>query len=432
MRINQQRLWLREQKLGRIGADPKGGVSRFPWSPEYKEALLLLKKWMEEAGMTVRIDTVGNMYGRYEGKEKGLPAILTGSHLDTVPNGGYFDGLAGIMAPLEAITVMHEQGELPKRSIEVVAFINEEGSAFLGGCFGSKAAIGALPVDYPRHCIKRNSAISMRDAMLEFNMDLEPDNLKSSILKKEDYCFFLELHIEQGKYLLHKEMPLAAVTDIAGIKQFYIQIEGVSCHAGGMAMEERHDAMAAAAAVAVKVEELALNSGSFSRGTVGYIASEPGEHNIVAGKCTVAVDFREHQDGVWQQLYNELIRYTEAECEKRGVTYSVFSTIDAHPVHCAPAITELIQGCAKEAGIPCTQMISFPAHDAQQIAEILPVGMIFLRSQNEGRSHCPEEYTSAEDLADGAEVLYRVLNKAANDSDWKWNGEEGNICNVNC
>mgnify|MGYP000854407382 CR=1 FL=1 len=416
MSINAERLWNREQELGHIGADPHGGISRFAWTPEYRQAVELLSKWMKEAGMTVRMDTVGNLFGRYEGKNKNLAPVLTGSHLDTVPSGGCFDGLAGIMSALEAVSTMFDRGEIPERSIEIVAFINEEASQFLGGCFGSKAMVGQLPDDYTHTCLHRYTKQSLHDAMLEFDMGLEPDNIQGSVLKKDDYYLFLELHIEQGRYLLEKNLPMAVVTSIAGIKQFYITINGVSCHAGGMAMEDRHDAMAAAAAVACEVERLACNSGSFTRGTVGNIVSDPGEHNIVAQKCVVSVDFREHQDDIWEKLYTDLIAFTETECQKRGLTYSVHSTINAQPVHCDPAINSLISRCATDAGVPHMEMISFPAHDAQQLAHLFPIGMIFLRSLNDGRSHCPDEYTCKEDLSAGTEVLYRTLWKAANES----------------
>ena len=166
MKINEERLWEREMEIGELGRDERGGISRFAWSPSYRQAALLLMKWMKAAGLTVRVDTVGNIYGRYEGTDSSLSPVLTGSHLDTVPMGGKFDGLAGVMAPLEVLTSMREQGFLPKRSIEMVAFINEEASQFLGGHFGSKAICGMLPEDYASTSIDRNTGESMKEAML--------------------------------------------------------------------------------------------------------------------------------------------------------------------------------------------------------------------------------------------------------------------------
>ena len=185
MEINKERLWERQHQIGEIGADPKGGISRFPWSKEYKEAVGLLTDWMKKIGMTVWNDTVGNLFGRYEGREK-IPAVLVGSHLDTVPQGGVFDGLTGIMAALEAVTTMYEHGERLRHPIEIVAFINEEGNEFLGGCFGSKAVTGQLPDTYARTCLNKRTGQTMYDAMLQYDMELAPDNIRGSKIHKED------------------------------------------------------------------------------------------------------------------------------------------------------------------------------------------------------------------------------------------------------
>lgn len=410
MKINGERLWDREQEAGEYGRDPRGGISRFAWTPEYREAAILLMKWMEEAGLKVRVDTVGNIYGRYEGTEN-LPPVLTGSHFDTVPMGGKYDGLAGVMTALEALKTMREAGYKPKRPIEMIAFINEEASQFLGGHFGSKAICGMLPHDFASVSVDRNTGKTMKEAMLEYDMGLEPDNFEGSFIEKEDYFAFIELHIEQGKYLLKKGLPMAVVDDIAGIHQFYITYYGESAHAGGMAMEDRHDAFAAAARTACEVERLALESGSATRGTVGYLEVEPNEHNIVANRVTFSVDFREVKDDIWRQLYDSLIEFVEKQCEERGLTYKVKSTISTAPCHCSPKLKEIIAESADKHGIPYMHMVSYPAHDAMQMGRLYPMAMIFLRSSNGGVSHCPGELTTKEDLAAGAEVLCETLQR---------------------
>ncbi len=410
MNINAERLWNREQEVGEYGRDPRGGISRFAWTPEYREAATLLMKWMEEAGLKVRVDTVGNIYGRYEGMED-LPPVLTGSHFDTVPMGGKFDGLAGVMTALEVLTSMHEQGYKPKRPIEMIAFINEEASQFLGGHFGSKAICGMLPNDYATTSIDRNTGKSMKQAMLEYDMGLEPDNFEGSFIKEGDYFAFIEVHIEQGKYLLNKGLPLAVIDGIAGIKQFYITYYGESAHAGGMAMEDRHDSFAAAAETACEVEKLALNSGSPTRGTVGYVNVEPNEHNIVANKATISVDFREIEDDIWQRLYDDLILFVEKQCAKRGLSYDIKSTINTEPCLCNSRLKKIIAESTEENTVPYMHMISYPAHDAMQMGRLFPMGMIFLRSSNGGVSHCPDEFTTKDDLAAGANVLYTTIRK---------------------
>ena len=410
MNINRERLWNREQEIGEFGRDPRGGISRFAWTPEYRKASLLLIKWMKEAGLTIRIDTVGNIYGRYEGEEN-LPPVLTGSHFDTVPMGGKFDGLAGIMTALEVLTTMKENHFRPKRPIEMIAFINEEASQFLGGHFGSKAICGMLPHDFAETSFDRNTGKSMKQAMIEYDMNLEPDNFEGSLIKKEDYFAFIELHIEQGKYLLKHGLPLAVVDDIAGIHQFYITYHGESAHAGGMAMEDRHDAFAAAAETACEIERLALQSGSTTRGTVGYVQVIPNEHNIVANEVTFSIDFREVNDDIWTQLYQDTVSFADNQCKKRGLTYEIRSTIGTAPCHCHPTLKKLIAESAEENNIPYMHMVSYPAHDAMQMGRLYPMAMIFLRSSNNGVSHCPDEYTTKDDLADGAEVLYSTIKK---------------------
>ncbi|MDD3172760.1 MAG: M20 family metallo-hydrolase [Herbinix sp.] len=413
MNINSDRLWDREQEVGEFGRDERGGISRFAWTQEYREAALALIKWMKEAGLKVRVDTVGNIYGRYEGSED-LPPVLMGSHFDTVPMGGKFDGLAGVMTALEVLVSMREKNIKPKRPIEMIAFINEEASQFLGGHFGSKAICNMLPMNFADISVDRNTGKVLRQAMVEYNMGLDPDNFAGSFIKAEDYFAFIELHIEQGKYLLDADLPIAVIDDIAGIKQFYITFNGESAHAGGMAMKDRHDALAAAAATACEVERLALTSESRTRGTVGYVHVEPGEHNIVANKAIISVDFREARLDIWQRLYDDLIFFVENQCTNRNITYSVSSTINTEPCHCNDQLRKIIAESAEENNIPYMHMVSYPAHDAMQMGRLFPMAMIFLRSSNGGVSHCPNEYTTKEDLAAGADVLYTVIQKICN------------------
>ncbi len=411
--IDAQRLWARLNTVGGIGSDPRGGVSRFAWEPAYREAVELLLRWIGEAGLTPRIDTVGNVFARLEGDDPDAPAVLSGSHFDTVPRGGFFDGLAGVMGTLEALTAIREAGQPHKRPLELVAFINEEASQFLGGTFGSKAMCGMLPEDCAYHLRHRQTGGLLADAMREFGMGLDPDALAASRIDPGRYYAFVEMHIEQGRALLDKGRPLAVVTSVAGIKQFYITIHGVEAHAGGMAMKDRHDAMAAAAAIASEVERLALSTGADTRGTVGYIEAHPAEHNIIADKCVVPVDFRAEDDAKWAALYTDLMAFTAQQCEKRGLTWSVHSTCDLAPAHCAPALMDLMDEAAAELGLPQEHMISFPAHDAMNMSRLLPMGMLFLRSSNGGVSHCPEEFTTKDDLAAGTQVLAQTLYAAA-------------------
>lgn len=410
MQIDQDRLWDRLHRLGGIGkADDGDGITRLAWTPAYRQAMELLIAWGDEIGLRHRIDTVGNLFLRLEGEQPDAPAVLSGSHLDTVPNGGYFDGLAGIVAVLEAIQTIKASGAAHPRPIELVAFINEEATAFLGGTFGSKAFCGMLPSDYADICLHRITGQPLRQAMLEFGMGLDPDRLADSAVDPGGYCGFLELHIEQGRHLLDAGLPLAVVTDIAGIKQFYISIFGQAAHAGGMAMADRRDALAAAARVACEVERLALSSPNDTRGTVGYIEAQPGEHNIIAQKCVVPVDFREAEDATFERLYSDLHHFTEQLCLERELRWQVDFTLDSKPAHCHPKIVSQLLHSAEQRGIPHTHMVSYPCHDAVHLSRIMPMGMIFLRSSNGGVSHCPQEFTEKADLAQGTAILADTL-----------------------
>ena len=414
MQINSDRLWKRLHAIGEIGKDPDGGISRFSWTTEYRKACVALMDYARKLNLSVRMDTVGNMFFRLEGQNKELPAVLMGSHFDTVPHGGCFDGIAGVMAGMEVLETLMDQGFKPERSVEVVAFVNEEGTQFLGGTFGSRAVCGMIQKEYVEECRDHYTGQRMKDAMLAFDMGLEPDHVEKSKIRPEDYCCFIELHIEQGRHLLDSGYPVAVVTDIAGIQQMYVELTGVACHAGGMAMRARKDALMAAAHLACEVEHLALYSGGKdTRATVGYIKSKPGVHNIVADFCEVPIDFREDNDEIYNAFSQRLEDYIHDLCNKRGIGYRVVKTLELHPAHSDPKIVETMLRSAEELEIPYTQMVSYPCHDAVNMERIMPMGMIFLRSSNGGVSHCPEEYTTQEDLTAGANILLHTILKLA-------------------
>lgn len=410
MKVNQERLWKQLHHIGGFGADPRGGISRFAWTPAYRECCLELIRCMREIGLETRMDTVGNLFGLMAGTDPSLPPILVGSHLDTVPQGGYFDGNAGVMAALELLTVMRENKFQPRRSIEMAAFVNEEASQFLGGHFGSKAMCGMLPDDYARTSVDRATGQTMRDAMLRFDMGLDPDNFAGSRIDKGRYYAMFELHIEQGRTLLDAGLPLSILKGVAGIKQFYITLNGVSAHSGGMAMKDRHDTLAAAARVIAEVERLAVDGGGEStRGTVGYMEVHPNEHNIIADRTVLSVDFREVDSAHWAKLYDDLMAFTARECQRRGLSHSVRSTIDSPPAICDARLRALLERFAAEEGAGNLPMYSYPAHDAQNFPPFCPIAMVFLRSGNNGLSHHPDEYTSPEDMALGTQVLLDAL-----------------------
>lgn len=407
--VNSERLWKRLHTIGALGADPAGGISRFPWTEDYRQAMKRIIEYGSEAGLSARVDPVGNLFLRLTGSDPNAQMLLSGSHLDTVPSGGYFDGLAGIMAALESLVSIKESGITPRCSIELVAFVNEEGSSFPGGTFGSRAMCGMLPEQYLDNVKHRYTGQTMRQAIREFGMGTDPAKFLETVLNPVQYKGFFEVHIEQGRCLLDAGLPLAVVNDIAGIRQFYIDIQGIAAHAGGMAMKDRHDALMAGAHIACEAERLALDIGRDTRITVGFMDAKPGEHNIIAEKCTVPIDYREAGDAAFEKLYDDIMAYTHRICEQRGLNWSVRTTLSSPPAHCDAGFIDRLELHAEELGIPYTQMISYPCHDAVHLSRIMPMSMIFLRSGNDGVSHCPQEYTSREDLAAGTSLLAQVL-----------------------
>lgn len=401
-------MWRRIEDIGRIGALPEGGISRFAFSNEDKTAANLIKTWMEEAGLSVWTDTVGNLYGRREG-ELDYGTVLTGSHIDSVPNGGRFDGVAGVIAALECMQVLHENNVKTKHPLEMVVFVNEEGSRFPGGLMGSQAVAGLLSPEFVSK-IKDNEGVSLVDAMKEYGAD--PDRIKDAH-RPGDFQAFFELHIEQASLLEDRDIPVGIVSGIAGPYQMKVKISGRSGHAGATPMELRKDPMVGASLIIQEVERLAIEFGTTTRGTVGYIKARPGGHNVIPSEVEFTIDIRDIDPTKREKVVKQIKDYIKDTCLKRGLEHEVFKTQDMPPVPVIPEVVDLLEKTAKECNIPTITMPSGAAHDAMVMASLCPIGMIFVRSRD-GLSHCPEEFTSKEDLKLGTTLLLHSLVKTAN------------------
>lgn len=404
MEINRERMWERFHKLadfGSVPGKPEEGITRYAFSPEYKEAAALLIQYMKEAEMTTWMDAARNIFGRLEGKKKDAPCLMLGSHFDTVTKGGRFDGLAGIAAALEIVTCIRENEIMFEYPIEIAALANEEACQFKGGVMGSKAMAGVLPLDHAQKTFDEEGHC-LYDAMVAFGAN--PKHLECAVRKKGSIMAFLELHIEQAALLEQKELPVGMVTWIAGIHQLLIRIHGTAAHAGAVPMEERRDAMAAAVEIAAEVERLSCSIGSATRGTVGYIHSRPGEHNIIAEFAEVPVDFREADPKIREKLFEIFCSRAQEICEKHHVSHEIKMTLDMPPVKCDRKILDIYEKMAETRKIPHMELISYAAHDSMVLAKLCPVAMLFVRSQK-GLSHCPQEWTDLEDLAMGTEIL---------------------------
>lgn len=406
MVINKDRIWKRIQQLSHIGASDEGGINRFAFTDEDWQATNLVKLWMEEAGLRTWMDSIGNVFGRLEGEVK-EPVILTGSHLDTVPNGGMFDGIAGVIASLEVLQIMKEQDISTKYPVEVVIFKNEEGSRFPGGLMGSSAIAGKLPKDFVYEVWDREG-IALADSMKSYG--LNPGKMQEAI--RTDIKAFFELHIEQAKVLEENNNPVGIVTGIAGAYQMNLRIYGRSGHAGAMPMKGRKDPMTAAGMIIQEVERSAIEASSTTRGTVGYISSKPGGHNIIPAEINMTLDYRDIDMKSRKEAVERIKKYIDKICKVRGLDNELIITQNAPAIIIDDKIIGLLKNTANELSIPVLLMPSGAAHDAMIMANLCKIGMVFVRSKD-GLSHCPEEYSTKEDLALGTELLFHSIVKIA-------------------
>lgn len=409
MRINSERFLSRLEELSRIGQTASGGVTRLAYTPEDRQANDLVLRWMKEAGLAVRMDAAGNTFGRLDGMEEDA-VVLTGSHLDTVREGGRYDGAAGVVAALETLTVMIENGVRPRRTVEMAVFRGEEGSRFPTGLMGSLALTGKLSADYPDR-VRDAAGVSLATAMTEFGA--RPAEFAAA-RNEEPIRAFLELHIEQAGVLESAGRPVGIVTGIAGPQMLHLTLRGRSGHAGAMPMAGRRDPMLAAGQIIQAVEKTAMAAGPTTRGTVGYLKPYPGGANVIAGEVEMTMDYRDIDVAARQKAVDAIKAEVAAVSRERGIEYSLKTIMDVPPTPVDGKVLARLRECARREGIDALELPSGAGHDAMVIATVGPMGMIFVRSRD-GLSHCPEEYSSPEDLALGTQLLLAAIAELAGD-----------------
>jgi allantoate deiminase/N-carbamoyl-L-amino-acid hydrolase len=357
--------------------------------------------------MTTRIDHFGNLVGRLQGSDPTLPVLMVGSHLDSQPYGGRFDGVAGVLCALEAVTVLTEKNIVPKRSIEVVSFADEEGWRFNKGLFGSRGILNKLEEGELQRTDK--DGITREQALRDFGCD--PSKFQESVYPPGSIYCFLELHIEQGPVLDMANQPLGVVSGISGPLWLTVKLKGMAGHTGSVPMAIRKDALLGAAEIIVAVNKIATQvPGAPTVGTVGTINVFPASRNIIPEEVTFTIDLRdidlERRNRYEKQLREEI----EAITQKHSLTYSITEDTNSEPRYCAPWIKEIIHEECAAAGASAPELMSGPFHDAMALSYACDYGMIFVRCKD-GISHNPLEYASYEDLALGAEVLYGTMFK---------------------
>jgi allantoate deiminase len=383
----------RLDELYTIGAQPDGGAYRGLYDGAWAAAVERVERWLKNAGLKTRRDAVGNLWGRVDGTDKGK-SIVTGSHIDTVRRGGRLDGALGIVAGLTAVESLLESRGNPRRTLEVVAICEEEGSRFATNFWGSRAITGEIDAVDPE------VAAAMRER------GLDPRLIATAA--RTDIDTFVELHIEQGAVLETSGMPVAIVSAIVGTAHLEIVVTGRPDHAGTTPMELRRDALAASAAMIHAIESLARSLGRPAVATVGRLRVEPDQINVVPGRVVFTVDFR-HSDLRAREALEARIRSvcsTIGSERSLGVDLRILQ--QRSPVPMNREVRAVLAQAAKDCGAEAPEMVSGAGHDAQILAARCKVGMLFVPSIG-GRSHCPEEATSPRHLELGTRVLARSL-----------------------
>lgn len=393
--------------LARHGAYGETGVWRTVYSPEWVAAANEIEGWCRDAGLAVRRDAVGNVWGRAEGSAGG-DAVVTGSHIDSQRPGGQYDGVLGVVSGVVAVRTLLERFGQPKRPLEVVALCEEESSRFpTAGFWGSRAITGGIaPGDVDTTLSWEGEPIA--DAMREVGLD----PARAGEAKRDDIAAFIELHIEQGPLLEQQGLPVAVVSAITGIRTYIVEVSGVANHAGAFPMDLRRDPMAGAAEMISGVIDTAHRWGRPAVTTVGRMHVEPNYPPIVPQKVTFTVDARHPDPEKRLALYAAHEGLMREVAARRGLELNLSIRSQHPPVPCDPEIVATFQAAATEQGVPFTTMTSGAVHDSQQMAKTAKVAMLFVQSKD-GRSHTPEEYTSVEHATLGTQVLAAGLRKLA-------------------
>jgi beta-ureidopropionase / N-carbamoyl-L-amino-acid hydrolase len=398
--VNGDRLIRKIKTLAKIGGLPTGGVRRLAYSPEDIQARDLVKDWLQEAGMTTRIDSAGNLIGRYPGQLAQAPALATGSHIDTVPNGGQYDGAYGVLAGIEVVSILHEQGLQPTHPLEVIIFTDEEGSMI-----GSKAMSGSLMPDPSRYAALEDANIQTCLARIGGNWD----RIQEAKRTAKEIAAFVELHVEQGPVLESANVQIGVVEGIVGQRRYQITIEGSSSHAGSTPMNMRQDALVAAAQIVLEVNRLANLPGQ-QVATVGQMKIRPNAVNVIPGWVEMSLDIRDlsslRLDRLMEQLQQTIVEIATQSQTK----IQLYPRLDNEAAIAQPHIQQLITQTCEELALSHLSLPSRASHDAQEFAKFTDMGMIFVPSQS-GISHAETEYTSPEQCIQGANVLLHTLLK---------------------
>ncbi|MGG3559139.1 Zn-dependent hydrolase [Peribacillus frigoritolerans] len=387
--------------LSEFTSTPGEGTTRLTYSKEDLLTRNYIKNKMMEYGLTVQEDGFGNIFGKLEGTLKDAPSVLLGSHFDSVPNGGAYDGPAGVIVALEVAALFSENQLTPKYPLEIVALIEEEGARFGGGLMGSRGIVGTLSEESFKN-LKDKNGITTIEAMSKIGLDFSlPKRRNPNSIKA-----FLELHIEQGPILEEKNIPIGVVEAIVGLTQFEVTIEGRAGHAGTTPMDRRTDALVAAAQIISQLPSFAIEEGEGTVITTGRLDVLPNGANVIPNKVVFSVDIRsskeEHINNVIRRM-KELIESYQVQ----GIHTTAEQLLYMPPKILSNEIKDLLKDKSSDLEIPYCSIDSGAGHDAMVFSDVTDVGMLFVPSKA-GLSHCPEEWSDTRHLANGVQIFYEV------------------------
>ena len=403
MKIDKERLKARMDAINGIAVTEEDGMMRLALSDADKTARDMLCGWMKEAGMEIKVDDMGTIYGTMPGSEPDALPICIGSHMDTQPNGGRYDGFFGVMAALEAVCTLKDNGIVTKSPLTVIDWTNEEGARFVPPMLASGVAAGLFEGEWVLDKLDKDG--------LRYGDELERIGYAGAAENRlQAVKYYLEPHIEQGPVLDAEGYEFGIVTGALGITGLDVTIRGEANHAGTTPMSHRKDALTAAAEAILKIRRLTLEFGEPAVITVGIINALPASKNIVPGEVYFSVDMRYHTDEGLTELERRVRETIAAVCAECGTEAQIERYWRADPVSFNETVVAAVEETAQEMSLKAKRIISGAGHDAVFISEVFPTGMLFVPSIG-GMSHCPQENTKWEDIVTGAEAVTEIILK---------------------
>jgi N-carbamoyl-L-amino-acid hydrolase len=396
MRIDRGRLESTIEALGRVGATARGGLTRLALTDEDRQGRDLMVAWMRQAGLRITVDQMGNIFGERAG-EPGHPPVMMGSHVDSVPTGGKYDGQLGVLCALEAIRTLNDHRARTRHPVTLAIFTNEEGARFQPAMIASGVMAGKIALE-DAYNARDKDGLRLVDELERIGY------LGSEPCVPRPLRAYLELHIEQGPRLEEERLSVGVVEGIVAIAWSRLTIHGVQDHAGPTPMRIRHDALVAAAEVVAGVRGIARELGGELVTTVGSLTVAPNIVNAIPGRVTLSIDMRDPEDAVLDRARILLDRLVAEACRREGVTYELAHYWRVPFTPFDPQVVGAIERAAGAAGARHRRMLSGAGHDAQYMAALGPAGMVFVPSRD-GRSHCEEEFTPMDDIEAGANTL---------------------------